>query len=257
MSDTAVKLVVGLLAMVVLIAAAERVLRGQERRLAERYGADFAGARTRVRLLRRVVLGAAVIVGAIAILGSTSWGRPLASALLASSAVIALITGFALRTPLANLAAGVQLALTQPFRLGDRIRVGDSTGVVEEIKLSYTVLRTDDGRRAYLPNEQLIATPIVNATIEDPKRSETVTVPVSLDADLDAVHAALLAVVEAMPDRVDSPAPTVRYSAVSATSLTASITAGVADGRAAAEIASSLRAAAVTRLRTDGALGRE
>ena len=65
--------------------------------------------------------------------------------------MLAVIAGVALSTPLGNLGSGVLLAFTQPVRLGDRITVGEHTGVVEEISLSYTTLVTDEGRRIYVP----------------------------------------------------------------------------------------------------------
>ena len=65
-----------------------------------------------------------------------------------------------------------------------------------------------------LPNEQLIATPIVNATIEDPTRAQTVTVPVAPGADLGRARAVLQEVADAVPGRVAAPAPTVRVTDV-------------------------------------------
>ena len=164
-----------------------------------------------------MVVAIVVMVGVLAALTTIPATQELARALLASSAVAAVVAGFALRTPLGNVAAGLQIAFTQPFRLGDRIeREHAAAGVVEEIKLSYTVLRTDDGRRAYLPNEQLIASPIVNATIEDPTRAQTVTVPVAPGADLTRARAVLQEVADAVPGRVAAPAPTVRITDVTA-----------------------------------------
>jgi len=129
-------------------------------------------------------------------------------------------------------------------------------GVVEEIKLSYTVLRTDDGRRAYLPNEQLIATPIVNATIEDPSRSQTVTVPVAPDADLERARAVLQEVADRVPGRSATPAPTVRISDVTPEAVTVALTAWVPDNSAAGVVGSDLRERAMAVLRQEGMLAR-
>jgi small-conductance mechanosensitive channel len=233
---------------------AGRIVARQERALATRYRGDFAGVRTRFRLVRRVLTALVVLISAIAGLEATPWGQGFSRTLLASGAVVAVITGFALRTPLANLAAGVQLALTQPFRLGDRVTVGELDGVVEEIKLSYTVLRRDDGRRVFLPNEQLIASSIVNATIEDPTRAEIVTVPVAHDADLAAIRRSLEEVAQGVPGRVADPAPTVRFIRVDEIAVTAEITAWVTDGATALDVGSELRARAVAVLVSQGAL---
>lgn len=232
----------------------ERWFRSQERRLAENYRGDFASAKTRFRLIRRVVVASVVLLGVLSALTTIPATQELARALLASGAVAAVVAGFALRTPLGNVAAGLQIAFTQPFRLGDRIEANTCSGVVEEIKLSYTVLRTDDGRRAYLPNEQLIAAPIVNATIEDPTRAQTVTVPVAPGADLMRARAVLQEVADTVPGRVAAPAPTVRVTDVTFQFATFSVTAWVADGGTAFEVSSDLRERAVAALRDEGML---
>jgi small-conductance mechanosensitive channel len=247
---------IGVVVVLVIVASwlSERWFRSQERRLAENYRGDFASAKTRFRLIRRVVVTIVILFGALSALTTIPATQELARALLASGAVAAVVAGFALRTPLGNVAAGLQIAFTQPFRLGDRIEANTCMGVVEEIKLSYTVLRTDDGRRAYLPNEQLIATTIVNATIEDPTRAQTITVPVAPGADLTRARAVLQEVAEAVPGRVAAPAPTVRITDINFQFATASVTAWVADGGTAFEVSSDLRERAVAALRAEGLL---
>lgn len=88
-----------------------------------------------------------------------------ANAFLASSAVVAVVASVALSTPLGNLGSGVLLAFTQPVRLGDRITVGEHTGVVEEISLSYTTLVTDEGPHVYVPNQTMVSTMLVNRSV--------------------------------------------------------------------------------------------
>jgi small-conductance mechanosensitive channel len=247
---------IGVVVVLVIVAswASERWFRSQERRLAETYRGDFASAKTRFRLIRRVVVSIVILIGALSALTTIPATQDLARALLASGAVAAVVAGFALRTPLGNVAAGLQIAFTQPFRLGDRIDADGCSGVVEEIKLSYTVLRTDDGRRAYLPNEQLIATPIVNSTIEDPTRAQTITVPVAPGADLARARTVLQEVAEAVPGRVAAPLPTVRVTDVTYQFVTVSVTAWVADGGAAFGLSSDLRERAVAALHAEGML---
>ncbi len=247
---------IGSVVVIVIVLAwlSERWFRSQERRLAASYRGDFASVKTRFRLIRRVVVSAVVLVGMLSALTTIPATQELARALLASGAVAAVVAGFALRAPLGNVAAGLQIAFTQPFRLGDRISVDACAGVVEEIKLSYTVLRTDDGRRAYLPNEQLIVTPIVNATIEDPTRAQTVTVPVAPGADLERARAVLQAVGDGLPGRVAAPAPTVHVTDVTNLFVTLSLTAWVADGAVAYQVSSDMRERAISALHAEGML---
>ena len=78
------------------------------------------------------------------------------------------MVGFAARQTLANAIAGIQLAISQPVRVGDLVTFEEETGVVEDVRLSYTVLRLDDGRRLIVPNERLVQSPIFNHTVVDP-----------------------------------------------------------------------------------------
>ena len=161
-----------------------------------------------------------------------------------------------MQRPLANFGAGLHLAFTQPFRIGDRITVGVETGIVEEVSLSYTVW-TDANRRVYLPNEQLVSTPISNATIDDPSRAETVTVPVAPAADLVRARAILLEEAQAAGERLPEPQPTVQVGDVAPGAVTFEVTAWVADGTAAARLRSELRLRAVSRLASEGLLARD
>jgi small-conductance mechanosensitive channel len=155
-----------------------------ERRLAESDPAVAARRRTTFGFLLRVVVAIVVVIGVWSVLSIFPATQQVASAFLASSAVLALIAGLALSTPLGNLGSGVLLAFTQPVRLGDRVSVQDHTGIVDEITLSYTALSTDEGRRVFVPNTTMVSTIIVNRSVADPRRLITVDVPVRLGASL-------------------------------------------------------------------------
>ena len=67
--------------------------------------------------------------------------------MLASSALLGLVVGFVARSTLANFVAGVMIAVNQPVRLGDRVVIADVKGIVKDVGLTYTRLRTPDNRR--------------------------------------------------------------------------------------------------------------
>ena len=136
-----------------------------ERRLAERDSVVAARRRTTFAILLRVVVALAVLVGTWSVLEVFPATTEVANAFLASSAVLAVIAGVALSTPIGNLGSGVLLAFTQPIRLGDRITVGEHTGSVEEITLSYTTLVTEDGDRVFVPNQTMVSTTLVNRSV--------------------------------------------------------------------------------------------
>jgi len=145
------------------------------------------GAETRYRVLRRTVVSAIVFVALMSGLLVIPQVRAIAGALLASGAVLGLIVGFASQRTLGNFAAGLLIAFTQPLRLGDRIVIDGTEGVVEEIRLTHTFVRADDDTRLVIPNEKLASDTIRNSTIVDRAQRAEVTVQVPLSSDLEAV----------------------------------------------------------------------
>ena len=142
-------------------------------------------AQTRLGLIRRLTFVGIVLIGvAIAALQIPEASK-IATGLLASSAVLGLVIGFAARQTLANAIAGILLALTQPIRIGDLVTFEEETGVVEDMKLTYTYIRLDDGRRLIVPNERLAQSSVLNHTILDPRVQVEVSVWLPIDADLD------------------------------------------------------------------------
>ncbi|MDQ3122190.1 MAG: mechanosensitive ion channel family protein, partial [Actinomycetota bacterium] len=134
--------------------------------------------------LLRAAVAIVSLIGVWSVLSIFPATTEVARAFLASGAVLALVAGLALTTPLGNLGSGVLLAFTQPVRLGDRITVDEHTGIVEEISLSYTALATDEGRRIFVPNSTMVSTTLVNNSVADPRRLITVQLPVRIGASL-------------------------------------------------------------------------
>jgi small-conductance mechanosensitive channel len=112
--------------------------------------------RTRLRVLRRLILVAIVLVVAAIALSQFTELKRLATGILASTAVIGLIIGFAAQHTIANMVAGVQLAITQPIRIGDRVSFEEIEGRVTDITLSYTYLDPGDGSAVVIPNQLLV-----------------------------------------------------------------------------------------------------
>jgi small-conductance mechanosensitive channel len=141
-------------------------------------------AMTRYRVLRRTVAVTIVLFGVLSALLVIPQVRALAGALLASTAVLGLIAGFAAQRTLGNFIAGLMIAFTQPVRLGDRVEVAGEGGTVEEIGLVYTFIRADDNSRLVIPNEKLASDTIRNSTIRSPATYAQVTVQVPPTTDL-------------------------------------------------------------------------
>jgi small-conductance mechanosensitive channel len=142
-------------------------------------------ATTRLRLVRRLVFAAIIVIGLALAAAQFPSVKRLATGILASSAVIGIVVGFAARQTLANAIAGILLAITQPIRIGDLVTFEEETGEVEDVRLTYTYIRLDDGRRLIVPNERLAQSSIQNHTILDPRVQVEVSVWLPPDADLD------------------------------------------------------------------------
>jgi small-conductance mechanosensitive channel len=167
-------------AVVVLTLVAARVVDARMRRRTLEPGAE-----TRYRVLRRTITSVIVTVGVLSALLTIEPVRGVAGGVLASTAVLGLVLGFAAQRTLSNFVAGLLIAAAQPLRLGDRVRFDNETGHVEEIGLTYTFIRLDDGARLVVPNDKLASDTIRNSTI---RRADTVAeiqvqVPLSQDVE--------------------------------------------------------------------------
>ena len=217
-----------------------------DRRMARR---DLTpGAATRYRVFRRSVTTVVIFVGVLSALLVIPQVRAVAGGLLASSAVLGIVIGFASQRTIGNFVAGLLIAFTQPIRLGDRVEVDGTAGTVEEIELTYTFIRTDDGSRLVIPNEKLASDTILNSTIVGLEKVAEITVQIPLDKDLRAV-------VEQLREAVAGE----REPQVSVTGLNGNATIVVrvrASGPAEAErLESDLRIRAHASLRAAGVFG--
>ncbi len=123
--------------------------------------------KTRLRFLRRlVILIVFLVLVAIALSQFTELKR-LATGILASTAVLAAIIGFAAQHTIGNMVAGVQLAVSQPIKIGDRITFEEVDGRVTDITLSYTYVNPGDGTTVVIPNQMLVDGIIHNLSTED------------------------------------------------------------------------------------------
>ena len=142
-------------------------------------------ATTRLRLVRRLIFALIIVIGVGIGVSYLEPVKQLATGILASSAVLGLVVGFAARQTLANAIAGILLAISQPIRIGDLVTFEEKTGEVEDVKLTYTYIRLEDGRRLIVPNDLLAQSSIENHTILDPRVQVEVSVWLARDADLD------------------------------------------------------------------------
>ena len=133
-------------------------------------------------LLKICVLTLALFGGSVIALSILGLER-LAMTLLAGGGVTAVVLGFAFREIGENFLAGLFLAFSRPFNIGDTVRTEDIEGKVRDITLRNTHLRTEDGRDIFVPSSQLFNRPLTNFTRDGLRRIEfTVGIDYANDA---------------------------------------------------------------------------
>lgn len=146
---------------------------------------------TQIKVLRRVVV---VVVGILAIslmLMTFPAIRQIGTSLLASAGLAGLVAGMALRSTLANLFAGIQIAITQPIRLEDAVIVEGEWGWIEEITTTYVVVKVWDLRRLVLPLTYFVEKPFQNWTRTSARLLGSVHLYVDYGVPLEALRAEL------------------------------------------------------------------
>jgi small-conductance mechanosensitive channel len=146
---------------------------------------------TRLRMIRRLVFAAIIVVGLGIALSQFDKLNPLANAVLASSAVLGIVLGFAAQKILANPLAGILLAISQPIRIGDTVTIEGETGRVDDLTLSHTFIDTGDGRLVIVPNENVVTNVVVNRSTGNLNAPVMASVWVPPDADLSRARQAL------------------------------------------------------------------
>lgn len=198
-----------LLAFLLLIGTASgfawlalRVVNVIERRVELRYdevtAADRRGRRikTQMQLIKRVLHAAIIVIAVAAILLAIPQVRALGAGLLASAGLISVVAALAVQTTLTNVFAGMQLAFTDAIRVGDVVVMDDYYGTIEDITMSYVVLKIWDGRRIIYPSSYFTTTPFENYTRVGTEISAGIDFHVDWRVPVDALRARLRALVE-------------------------------------------------------------
>jgi small-conductance mechanosensitive channel len=151
---------------------------------------------TQIVLPLRAVRFLVVVLAVALVLVQFELVRTVGLSLLASAGVAGVVIGLAAQRTVANLLAGIQLAMFQPIRIGDSVVVEAEQGRVEEIGLTYVVVRLWDERRLILPVSYFLEKPFQNWTRRTPELLGTVLLPVSYAVQVEDVRAELARILE-------------------------------------------------------------
>ncbi len=205
-----VKILIALVVMFISFKIVNIVSRKIEKS-AEKKNADKTIMRTIAYIFK---LGMKIII-TICLVGYVGIDTSGLTALVASLGVC---VGLAVNGALSNLAGGVLIILTRPFRVDDYIEAQGFSGTVEDIHITNTKLRTPDNKTIYIPNGALSAGPVVNYSLRDTRRVDEVFT-ISYAADYGKAKQILSEIFESHPLVLKDPAPFIRMSEHAASSI--------------------------------------
>jgi small-conductance mechanosensitive channel len=174
--------------------------------LLQRYRLDVAdnrearGVYTQVTVLKKIAIGVIALFAIASMLMVFQSVRQFGTAMIASAGVAGIIIGFAAQKSLGTLLAGFQIAMTQPIRIDDVVIVEGEWGRIEEITLTYVVVRIWDLRRLVLPINYFIEKPFQNWTRTSSDILGTVFLQVDYAVPVDAVREEFTRILEASPN---------------------------------------------------------
>ena len=152
---------------------------------------------TQVEVLKRILDALIIVVAVGFALMTFDSVRQLGLSLFASAGVVGIVAGVALRSVLANFFAGLQIALTQPIRIGDIVTIEGEFGHVEELSSSYVVIRLWDLRRLVVPLAYFIEKPFQNWTRSSSRILGTVFLHMDYTVPIETIRAKAREIVEA------------------------------------------------------------
>jgi small-conductance mechanosensitive channel len=154
---------------------------------------------TQMKFLKRILSVIVILISFALILLIFENIQQLGATLLASAGVISIVVGFSIQQTLSRLFAGIQLAITQPIRLDDIVIVEGEWGIIEEITLTFVVVKIWDLRRLVVPINYFIENPFQNWTRNSPELLGTVFLYLDYSVPIEALREELKNIVQKSP----------------------------------------------------------
>lgn len=214
LTTTGIKILVALLVLIVAFTLINRISKQIEKRSRKQEGTkhvDKTVYRT-LGYIAKIGLKILVVLSLVAYLGIDT------GAITALIASLGVGVGLAVNGTLSNLAGGMLLLFTRPFKDGDYIAANGYEGYVEDIFICNTKIRTNDNKIVYLPNGKLSTSEIVNYTEKNTRRVD-LTYSISYADDFEKAEQIVKDVAAANPKILQEPAPKARITAHSASSI--------------------------------------
>jgi small-conductance mechanosensitive channel len=183
-----------------------RFLKHQRNRLKRKHDQSAEQIETQFIIIERLVIPIVVFLGITAFFMIFERLRGVGATFLASAGVYGLVVGFAAKSTLSNMVAGIMLAFSQPIRVGDVVMMNKEYGRIEDITLMYTYLRVWDNRRLVIPNEIMSNEKIINYSIRDERIWAKIGIYLDYSTDFGHVKKLLMEIAQNSP-YIDSEDP--------------------------------------------------
>jgi len=178
--------VVFIIIILVITFFATRLAKFLFNRAIKRYSDESHLNATRYQFIRHFINATIALIGMGVAIYAIPPLRTLSVSIFAGAGILAAIIGFASQQAFSNIVSGMFIVIFKPYRVKDRIEVGKNyAGVVEDITLRHTVLRSAENKRVVIPNAVISNETIINASIEDERICRFVDIGISYDADMD------------------------------------------------------------------------
>jgi small conductance mechanosensitive channel len=203
-------IVLGVIATFVITWIVVRIVNRFFRQIAKKMEAkDKDASLTYVNFIRYLVIAIIYFVGILAAIGQVPQLKTIMTSALASTGIAAIVIGLAAQETLSNLVSGFIILAFKPFKVGDTVQYIDKkvVGVVEEISLRHTVIRTYENKRVLIPNGLVNKEVIENADYRSDRVSFFLDVDISFDSDVRLAMELIAQLVEAHPDFIDPRTP--------------------------------------------------
>jgi len=209
MTQTLLSLILVILMTVVI----KRIVSRGLHRLQTRLRAQNNSSAALIGFMSHIVVGLVYIFGIISVIGVLRTTIPVIdkifTSLLAAGGIITVIAGIASQEALGSMVSGIMILAFKPFELGDVVRYVDNdiSGVIEEITVHHTTIRTWENKRVIIPNSKMNSAIIENADYADSKVCVLLDIGVTYESDLVRAKALLMQEIEKHPDYIDNRTP--------------------------------------------------
>ena len=210
-TEVCIKIIIALIVLWVAFSIINKVGKSLEKTLGKSNKLD-ATVTHLISYVARIALKVLVILGLVNYLGINTAGI---ATIIASLGVG---VGLAINGAIANFAGGLLLLVTRPLKVGDFVEVAGISGIIEEIRLVHTKIRTMDNRIIYVPNSTASSSTIVNYSEKDIRRVDQ-TFQISYDSDFNKARNILQELAEKNEAVLKDPAPFVFMSAQGASGI--------------------------------------